>query len=89
MAVKKSKKPTHEVSIIVKDEVWKGEGNSILAALKSLKEPTDLKAIARIETVVDGKLAHFPRSLSPIKVKRLFANEWEMELLAKQIDTLR
>jgi len=89
MAEKKIKKPTHEVRLILKDRVWKAEGKDILSALKKLKEPTDIKSIGHIHTVVDGKLAHFPRRLSPTKIKRIFANEWEMELLAKQIDILR
>jgi len=89
MAEKKIKKPTHEVRLIIKDRVMVGKGTSILSALKKIKEPKDVKAIGQIHTVVDGKLAHFPRRLYPVKIKRLFANEWEMELLAKQIDILR
>lgn len=90
MAVaKKTKQPTHEVRLIIKDRVWRAKGNSTLSALQKLKEPTDVKAHAEIHTVIDEKLAFFPRRLSPTKIKRIFANEWEMELLAKQIDILR
>lgn len=88
MAEKKTK-PTHEVTLRIKDRVWKATGTSILSALKKVKEPTDIKSFGTIETVVDGKLAYFPRRLTPTKIKRIFANEWELESLAKQIGILR
>jgi len=88
MAEKKIK-PKCEVTLILKDRRFTGKGVNTLSALKRLKEPKDIKSIANFETVVDGKLAKFPLRLNPTKLKRLFANEWEMELLAKRLDTLR
>jgi len=89
MAEKKKKKPSHEVHLKIGADVYKGKGTSILSALKTMKEPKDIKSIGQLETVVDGKLSRFPIRLFPVKVKRLFANEWEQELLAKRLDTLR
>lgn len=86
---KSKKKPTHEVRMILKDKVYIGRGFSTHEALKDMKQPPDLKSFATIETVVEGKLIDHPKRLVPIKIKRLFANDWEMQLLAKQLDILR
>ena len=85
----KQKKPTHEVHLKIKDKVWKGKGKDTLSALKSITEPKDIKSFATLETVIDGKLAHYPIRLNMTNIKRLFANEWEQQLLAKRLDTLR
>jgi len=87
MAEKKT--PQCEVFMKIGDKTYKGKGKTLLSALKALKEPKDIKALANFETVVDGKLAKIPLRLNPTKVKRLFANGWEMELLAKRLDALR
>ena len=84
-----TKKPTHELRLLIGDKVYKGKGNNTFSALKKIKLPKDLKAIGHIEAVVDGKLFNFPITLYPIKMKRLFAKEWELELLAKRLDVLQ
>lgn len=91
MATTKEKKPvklTHEVRLIVKDKVFIGKGTSTFEALKKINEPKDIKSYGTFEVVIDGKLSVLPRRMFPTKIKRLFANEWELELLAKQIEIL-
>lgn len=88
MAEKKTK-PKCIVTMIVGDKRYDGKGKDILTALKALKEPKDVKSITRFETVIDGKQVNYFIRLNPTKLKRLFANRWEMELLAKKLETLR
>jgi hypothetical protein len=78
-----------EVTLVVKDKRYTGKGKDILSAVKAIKEPKDMKDLARVEAVVDGKQSLIPIRLNPTKVKRLFTHDWEKELFAKRIDTLR
>lgn len=77
----------YSVQLNVGGKTYEGKGKSVYDALTKIK-PFDVKAIGKIEITKDGKLTKIPLVWRPIKLKRLFANDWELQVVAKRLETL-
>lgn len=89
MAKKKPKELPYHVILHTGSEELSAKGATMFDALSNLKPKKEPKLVGRIRVIVDGKETPIKIPLKHLKMKRLFANRWEMEIFAKRLDALR
>ena len=83
------KRLTHEVYFNTGSEVLRAKGASMYGALSKLEPKKPFKKYGKVTVVVNGKESQIPRQVNIYKMQRLFKNPWEMEIFAKNLETLR
>jgi len=78
----------YEVTFIDGADKHKGKGVTLYDALRKI-EPFTSKRLVNIRVTFNGKVSLVPVRLVPLKLKRLFVNDIEMEIFAKRLDVLR
>lgn len=76
------------VSIEVAGKTFKGNGPTILEALKAVENSSFDKGIGRIQVERLGKVSKIPIKIPYLRLQRLFTKKYEMELFAKRLNTL-
>ncbi len=78
----------YKVTLVDGADKHSANGKSVYDAFSKI-EPFTSKKMVNMEVELDGKLSKIPLKLIPLKLKRIFNNKWEMEILSKRIETLR
>lgn len=78
----------YKVTLVDGADRHSGTGGSVYEAFSKIS-PFTSKKMVNMEVVLDKKLSKIPLKLIPLKLKRIFNNEWEMRILSKRIETLR